>query len=106
VWPYSFPLSPRHPGDPADYVSFMKRYNVTRRTTPYIHAHIIWTFRALPFLRSAQSLLREGGFHKANYDETAINVMLWKVKANHTLCTYGKRYKIQFRGFNTVCQMT
>jgi hypothetical protein len=70
----------------------MKKYSITRRTTPYIHAHIIWNFRALPFLRRVRSMLDENDFQKANYDETAINVMLWKVKASHTLCAYGKSY--------------
>jgi len=90
VWPYPLPLSPRHPTDPQNYGDFMRQQNVSRSTTPYIHAHVIWTYRALPFLKNVLSLLQQGHFNGANFDETAINVMLWKAKANHTLCKYGK----------------
>ena len=90
VWPYPLPLSPRHPDDPANYYHFFKEHNVTKKTTPYIHAHMIWNYRAMPFLRNLQSLLRQGHFQGSNYDETGVNVMLWAAKANHTLCKYGK----------------
>ena len=90
VWPYSLPISPRHPTDPQNWRGFAGEFNVSRSTTPYIHAHIIWTYRAIPFLKHVQSLLRAGHFHGANYDETAVNVMLWKYGANHTVCKYGK----------------
>ncbi|CAF0918968.1 unnamed protein product [Didymodactylos carnosus] len=85
-WPYDLPLSPRHPDDPQNQQPFMKQFGVEKKTTPYIHAHIAWTFRAYPFLHNVQKLVREGHFAGANFDETAINVMLWKAKANHTLC--------------------
>lgn len=88
VWPYPLPLSPRHPDDPQNYDHFMRQHDVPKRTTPYIHAHMIWTYRAYPFLQNLQSLLQKGDFQGANYDETAVNVMLWKAKANHTLCKY------------------
>ncbi|CAF2130041.1 unnamed protein product, partial [Rotaria magnacalcarata] len=88
VWPYPLPLSPRHPDDPQNYDIYMKNHNVSKRTTPYIHAHIIWNYRAIPFLKKLHSLLRQGDFQGANFDETAVNVMLWKAGANHTLCKY------------------
>lgn len=90
VWPYDYPLSPRHPDDPGNYQYFMQKLNVTKRTTPYIHAHIIWTYRALPFLKNLRDHLRAGHFMGANFDETGVNIMLWQAKANHTLCKYGK----------------
>jgi hypothetical protein len=88
-WPYPLPLAPRHSGDPRDYDVFLNKFevNVTDRRTPYIHAHLSWNYRAYPFLRQALSLLRQGNFMSANYDETAINVLLWKAQANHTLCS-------------------
>jgi hypothetical protein len=107
VWPYPLPLSPRHPDDPNIYADFMQQHNVSKRTTPYIHAHIIWNYRALPFLKKLYFLLRRGHFKGANFDETGLNIMLWKAGANHTLCKYGKTFfnisKIQnqslFRSF-------
>ncbi|UJR24649.1 hypothetical protein I4U23_006023 [Adineta vaga] len=88
AWPYPVPISPRHPDDPHNYFDFMKEFNVSKRTTPYLHAHMIWNYRAMPFLRNLQSVLHQGHFHGANYDETAVNVMLWQAKADHTLCKY------------------
>ncbi|CAF0732458.1 unnamed protein product [Adineta steineri] len=88
VWPYALPLSPRHPDDPQNYEYYMGVFNVTKRTLPYIHAHIIWNYRALPFLKHLRSLLQQGHFDGSNFDETAVNVMLWKAGANHTLCKY------------------
>ena len=96
VWPYDYPLSPRHPDDPGNYEYFMSQMNVSKKTTPYIHAHIIWNARALPFLRRLHSLLQQGQFIGANFDETGVNVMLWSVKANHTLCKYGESCSFYF----------
>ena len=89
-WPYALPLAPRHPDDPMNYKKFLKKFklNLQSRTTPYIHAHILWTYRAYPFLQQALTLLRQGYFNGANYDETGINVLLWEAKANHTLCKF------------------
>lgn len=91
VWPYPLPLSPRHPDDPQNYHHFMREFNVSKRSLPYIHAHMIWNYRAMPFLRNLRELLRRGHFHGSNYDETAVNVMLWHAKANYTLCKYGMK---------------
>ncbi|CAF0750270.1 unnamed protein product [Adineta ricciae] len=88
VWPYPVPLSPRHPDDPQNYHHFMRQFNVSKRSLPYIHAHMIWNYHAIPFLRNLRELLRRGHFHGSNYDETAVNVMLWHAKANYTLCKY------------------
>ena len=90
AWPYPLPLSPRHPDNPENYENYMRNHNVSKRTTPYMHAHMIWNYRALPFLREVQFFLQHGDFQGANYDETAVNVLLWKAKANHTLCKYGE----------------
>ena len=87
-WPYPLPLAPRHPADPQNYVKFLKifKLNLNDRTTPYIHAQFSWNYRAYPFFRQALNLMRQGHFLGANYDETGINILLWKANANHTLC--------------------
>ena len=95
VWPYPLPLSPRHPDGPKNYNHFMQQYNLKKITIPYIHAHMVWNYRAIPFLKSLQSLLQSGDFMVGS-DEIAVNVMLWKAKANHTLCKYGKKNFIHF----------
>ncbi|CAF0787096.1 unnamed protein product [Adineta ricciae] len=87
-WSYALPIAPRHPNDPRNYKRFLKQFDLdfSNRTTPYIHAHLLWTFRSYGFLREALAYMQKGYFLGANYDETGINVLLWKAKANHTLC--------------------
>lgn len=89
IWPYDYPLAPRHEGQTYTYTEHMARVNATKRTTPYIHAHMIWNYRALPFLIQLRNHLRAGLFSDATFDEMGLNVMLWKYKANMTLCRYG-----------------
>jgi hypothetical protein len=87
-WPYPVPLAPRHPTDPNNYKTFSRAFklDLKRRITPYIHAQFSWNYRAYPFFRRALGFMREGHFMGANYDETGINILLWKANANHTLC--------------------
>jgi len=88
VWPYDLPLAPKHPDDPKNYKFYMKEYNVKYRSIPYVHGTFVWTYRAYPFIRQIVTLMKRGAFTDANCDETAMNIMLWKAKANHTLCKY------------------
>ena len=87
-WPYPLPLAPRHPDDPVNYRHFLKKFrmNLESRTTAYVHAQFSWNYRAYPFLRRTLKLMRQDQFLGANFDETAVNILLWRAKANHTLC--------------------
>ncbi|UJR34138.1 hypothetical protein I4U23_021545 [Adineta vaga] len=87
-WPYELPLAPKHPDDPRNYKLFMKQFDVKYRSVPYMHGTFVWTYRAYPFLHRVLALMQKGEFNDANFDETAMNVMLWKVKTNHTVCKY------------------
>ncbi|CAF0807162.1 unnamed protein product [Adineta steineri] len=86
-WPYPLPLAPRHPDDPTNYRSFLKTFKLDfqNRTTPYVHAHVLWNYRAYPFLQQAHNLMRQNNFLGANFDETGLNILLWQARANHTL---------------------
>ena len=88
LWPFDYPLAPKHPDDPRNYKHYLKKYRISNRTIPYIHATFVWTSRAYPFFEHTLALMQKGYFQDANADETAINVMLWKIQANHTLCKY------------------
>ncbi len=88
VWPYDLPLAPKHPDDPKNYKYYMEQYGVKSQSIPYIHGTFVWTHRAYPFLERILILMQKGAFNDANCDETAMNIMLWKAKANHTLCKY------------------
>ncbi|CAF3576061.1 unnamed protein product [Rotaria socialis] len=110
-WPYPLPLAPRHPDDPNNYLNFLTQFKLglKNRTTPYIHAHILWNYRAYPFLQRAVNLLRQGQFMGANFDETAINILLWQAKSNHTLCkvdpyvSYLSSYELSEQICKTYC---
>ncbi|CAF0916704.1 unnamed protein product [Adineta ricciae] len=87
-WPYSFPLAPRHPTPPNNMDSFFKAFQLDKknRSMPYVHAQFSWNYRAYPFFIRALRYMREGNFLGANYDESAVNVFLWKDRVQHTLC--------------------
>ncbi|CAF1094811.1 unnamed protein product [Adineta ricciae] len=87
-WPYDLPLAPKHPDDARNYQTFLERYEIKQRTVPYMHATFAWTFRAYPFLRQVLALMQKREFLDANFDETAMNIMLWKAKTTHILCRY------------------
>lgn len=93
-WPYALPLAPRHPDDPVNYRRFLPTFDLTlaNRTIPYIHAQFSWNYRAYPFWKKALTLMQRGHFMGANYDETGINILLWKARANHTLCKIDPHY--------------
>lgn len=88
VWPYDLPLAPKHPHDPKNYGFYMEQYSVKYPSTPYMHGTFVWTYRAYPFIRRVLKLMQRGAFMDANCDETAMNILLWKAKANHILCKY------------------
>jgi hypothetical protein len=106
-WPYSLPLAPRHPDDPKNYRQFLKVFqvNLQSHTTPYVHAQFSWNYRAYPFFRRALGIMREGHFMDANYDETGINILLWKAEANHTLCKLDPyfSYLSAYESNQTIC---
>jgi hypothetical protein len=107
-WPYPLPLAPRHPEDPLNYYWFLPHFglNLNSRTIPYIHGQFSWNYRAYPFFEQALTLMRQGHFMGANYDETGINVLLWKAKANHTLCKIDPYYSFlsAYESNETTCK--
>lgn len=88
LWPYDLPLAPKHPDDPHNYQYYMQQYRVKYRSIPYMHGTFVWSYRAYPFIRQILTYMQKGAFSDANCDETAMNIMLWKAKANHILCKY------------------
>jgi hypothetical protein len=83
-----FLLATKHPDDPNNYRLYKEEYKVQYRSIPYIHGTFVWTYRAYPFIQHILTLMQRGAFTDANCDETAMNIMLWKARANHTLCKY------------------
>jgi hypothetical protein len=78
-----YPLCPIHPQDPNDEWPLMARLGVTEKTNPYVHAHILFSEHCIPFLQECFNLAISLGNIGANWDETLLNVMLWKYKVHN-----------------------
>lgn len=77
----SYPLYPIHPRDPNNQSSIMHLLGVTKKSMPYVHGHIIFSQKCMPFLRECYDFCcKYKGSIGANWDETVMNVMLWKHK--------------------------
>lgn len=81
-----FPCGALHPFDPVNQLPIMKVLGVTAKTQPYVHATYLFTATSLPFLMELKEVetwfLKRKRFHikprPANFDETLLNVLLWK----------------------------
>ncbi|CAF0732956.1 unnamed protein product [Adineta steineri] len=93
-WPYDYPLAPRHPTPQVNYMTFLKNFELELkdRTIPYVHAQFSWNYRVYPFFQKALDRMQGQQFQGANFDESGINVLLWKAKARHTLCKIDPYY--------------
>ena len=77
-----YPLSPIHPQDPNNQFRLMGILDVKEKTNPYVHGHIIFSERCIPFLKKCYELAISLGNIGANWDETLLNVMLWKYRVH------------------------
>lgn len=86
-----YPLLPRHPSDlEAGLVKdLMEDLRVKEKNLPYLHSCCVsWTPRCRPFLRRCWEISRrfdDSGRHPLVWDESLINVLLWKRKARRYL---------------------
>jgi len=75
------PLGSIHPCDPNDQTMLMHLLNVGVKTQPYVHATYLFSDKSKVFLEECyklSQLLIQKNIHLPNYDETLLNVMLWK----------------------------
>lgn len=78
-----FPACPVHPDNPDNQKELMAELGVTEKTNPYLHGHIIFADACKPFLLECyQTCLTYGSSIKGNWDETVMNVLLWKYKVH------------------------
>ncbi len=73
-----YPLCPIHPEDPNNQHSLMGQLGVSHKTNPYIHAHMVFSYKCIPFLKECYKLAPQLNHMGASWDETLLNVMLWK----------------------------
>lgn len=84
----SYPLLPRHPDNPGDQSAHMQDLSVKSPTMRYGHAHLLFTRNSLSFFLQTFWHSQVTSVHGANWDETLLNVALWKHGATQQACLY------------------
>lgn len=85
------PLGSLHPLDPNNQHSVMSHLGVTEKSQPYVHATYFFSKDCKPFIEECYNLSQiylSNGNHPPNFDETILNVMLWKYGSNQWLDCY------------------
>lgn len=90
---HQFPLCPIHPKDPNDQENFMQAMGVSKKSMPYVHAHVLYSYRCLPFISEWYRKCLKYQHLGANYDETVLNVLLWKYNVQDLTNLYDPKYK-------------
>lgn len=88
----NYPLCPLHPKDPENQYQIMKLMGVTHKSMPYVHAHILFSYTCRAFLQEWYDACLKYGRMAPNFDETILNVLLWK----HGACKYVPVYDPYF----------
>jgi hypothetical protein len=99
-----FPKGSLHPFDPVNQLGLMKLLGVTAKTQPYVHATYLYDRTSIPFLEEVAEIERwilkrrffGIGYSPPNFDETILNVALWKHGAYDAFI---ETYDPYFEGF-------
>lgn len=91
-----YPLCPLHPKDPENQYHIMQRMGVQHKTMPYVHAHILFAHTCRAFLQEWYDACLQYGRMAPNFDETILNVLLWK----HGATDYVPVYDPYFESIN------
>lgn len=86
AWDGPHPLSPIHESDPRNQYGFMDNFQIKTKSMPYVHGHVLWKSAHKEFIKEWWQLAQH--INGANYDETALNMVLWKHNYKHTACKY------------------
>tara|TARA_Y100000591_G_C21770285_1_gene665199 strand:+ start:145 stop:888 length:744 start_codon:yes stop_codon:yes gene_type:complete len=74
----NYPLCPIHPRDPNNQQVIMNKLDVKYKSMPYVHAHIIFSYTCYEFINEWYKTCIDLGNIGLNWDETILNVLLWK----------------------------
>lgn len=97
AWNGNYTLSPIHPSDPKNQDFYLWFYGVEKKTMPYVHGHVIWNFNSLAFIQEWFKLSQK--ILSANYDETALNLLLWKQNAKYLVAAYDPFALVHFEEY-------
>lgn len=90
-----FPLLSRHPSDPNNQQNFMDLLGVKEKSQPYMHATYLFSENSKTFLKECYDVALDyykKGLIPHNFDETILNVMLWKNNVHSWVDTYDPYY--------------
>ena len=91
---FHYPLAPRHGCDPQNQAEIMKCLGCVAKTMPYVQANYVFGPRGKEFLAErvlpSYEKLLECPVDNMNYDETVLNVELWKAGAIYSLNSFNQ----------------
>lgn len=74
----NYPLCPIHPRDPNNQDNIMKIFNISKKTMPYVHVHVIFTENTYNFIKEWIGICKKYIKIAHCSDETILNVLFWK----------------------------
>lgn len=89
-----YPLCPTHPADPNDQRTLMNALGVPEKTMPYVHGHVIFSKACMPFIAEWLQLCFTHTHLAPNFDETILNVLLWKHGTTEQVPLYDPFYQV------------
>ena len=87
-----YPLCPYHPQQPDNQQSIMRLLGVSYKSMPYVHAHVIFSQSCRSFIQEWYQACLEHINKACCYDETILNVLLWKYGATRYVPLYDAYY--------------
>ncbi len=87
-----YPLCPLHPDDPNNQQLLMNFLGITQKSMAYVHGHVVFSQKCMPFIKEWYETCLQHAYCCSNYDETVLNVLLWKYKAKELLPLYDPHY--------------
>ena len=84
----NYPLCPIHSLDVNDQRNIMQLLGVKQKSMPYMHGHIVFAHSCLPFIEEWYNTCKKYIRKAQNFDETILNVLLWKHNVSDHLDLY------------------
>ena len=88
----AYPLCPIHPNDVRDQQSLMQVLDIKQPSMHYVHGHVIFSKQCMPFVREWYATCMRYPHLAPNFDETVLNVLLWKHDITENVPTYDPYY--------------
>lgn len=83
-----FPLCPVHGWDPNNQANIMKLLDVSGKSMPYVHAHVLFAHSCKAFVKEWYDACVQYDRIAGNADETILNVLLWKYGVTQAVPVY------------------